>query len=340
MPLEQATFSLALKEDGYRTGYIGKWGLDGADDPGFVPPGPRRRGFEDWAAFNRGNRFYESRYFRDRAEPILATGFEPDYQTDLAIDFIEQNRQNPFFLVLSWGPPHPPRNPPERTGDLYDPAKLTVHGNVPEELESQAQSEYASYYAVCTALDQCLGRVLDALDGADLRDDTIVVFTSTSGAMLASHGLEDTGLPFEECLRIPLILRYPRMGKAGVVRDDLLISNVDLAPTLLSICGLTPILEMEMQGINLAPGFTGQEAVFAETKEWRAVVRGLDKLVVNREMEATDLYNLGQDPLEHENLARSGPHQRKRDELTALLREWMRRTQFKMDASGLKKRTG
>src|SRR5580704_6507423 len=170
MPLEQATLSTAFLEAaaGYRTGYIGKWGLDGVDDPGFVPPGPRRRGFEYWAAFNRGNRFYQSRYFRDRAEPILATGFEPDYQTDLAIDFIKQNRRNPFFLVLSWGPPHPPRNPPERTADLYTPAKLTVRENVPEELASLAQSEYAAYYAVCTALDQCLGRLLDALGSVNL----------------------------------------------------------------------------------------------------------------------------------------------------------------------------
>jgi arylsulfatase A-like enzyme len=336
MPLDQPTLSMVMREAGYRTGFIGKWGLDGAGDPGFVPPGPRRRGFDYWAAFNRGNRFYESLYFRDTAEPILASGFEPDYQTDLALDFIKQNRENPFFLFLSWGPPHPPRNPPERVADLYTPAKLTVRGNVPEELESRAQIEYASYYAICTALDQCLGRVLDALDSASLREDTIVVFTSTSGTMLASQGLEDTGFPFEECLRVPLLMRYPRLGKAGIVRDDLLVSNVDLAPTLLSICGIaTPT---EMQGANLAPGFSGQEAIFAETKQWRAVVRGLDKLVVNRELEATDLYNLGQDPLEQENLVRSRHHQRKKDELNALLREWMRRTQFQMDASGLKKR--
>jgi arylsulfatase A-like enzyme len=337
MPLDQPALSLILKEAGYRTGYIGKWGLDGAEDPGFVPPGPRRRGFDYWAAFNRGNRFYESRYFRDGAEPIAASGFEPDYQTGLAVDFIKQNHGNQFFLFLSWGPPHPPRNPPERTADLYSPAKLTARGNVPEELESMAQNEYAAYNAVCTALDQCLGQVLDAIDAAGLREDTIVVFTSTSGTMLASHGLEDTGFSYEECLRIPLLLRYPRLAKAGIVKDDLLVSSVDLAPTLLSLCGLTA--PAEMQGSNLAPGFAGQEAAFCETKEWRAVVRGLDKLVVNRELEATDLYNLGQDPLELENLARSGPHQRKKDELTALLREWMRRTQFRMDASGLKKRT-
>jgi len=342
MPLDQPSLSAALAEAGYRTGYIGKWELDGAADPGFVPPGPRRRGFEDWAAFNRGNRFYDSRYFRDRAEPILAKGFEPDYQTDLAIDFIQRNRRSPFFLFLSWGPPHPPRNPPERTADLYTPAKLTVRENVPEELLARAQTEYAAYYALCTALDENLNRLLNALDSENLRDDTIVVFTSTSGAMLGSHGLEDQSFPYEEILRVPLLLRYPRLGKAGIVRDDVMISIVDLAPTLLSLCGLPS--PTEMQGSNLAPGFAGQEAVFAEGQlrtadEWRGVVRGLDKLVVNREMEATYLFNLGQDPLELENLAHAGGQERKRDELTALLRKWMRQTQFQTDASGLKKRS-
>ena len=184
--------------------------------------------------------------------------------------------------------------------------------------------------------------ILAGLDTENLRDDTILVFTSTSGTMLGSHGLEDQTQPYEESLRIPLLLRYPKLGKAGLVRDDVMISLVDLAPTLLTLCGLP--FPVEMQGSNLAPGFAGQEAVFAEGKlrtsdEWRAVVRGLDKLVVNREMEATHLFNLGQDPLELENLARAGGQERKRDELTALLRKWMRLTQFQTDASGLKKRS-
>jgi arylsulfatase A-like enzyme len=342
LPLDQPAFSTAFQEAGYRTAYIGKWELDGVEDPGFVPPGARRRGFEHWAAFNRGNRFFDSRYFRDRPEAILASGFEPDYQTDLAIEFIQRNVLNPFFLFLSWGPPHPPWNPPERTAGLYDPVKLTLRGNVPEELESRVQNQYAAYYAICTALDQNLGRVLDALDSSDASDHTIVVFTSTSGELLGSHGLEDTGFAYEESLRIPLLLRCPGLGKAGISRDDVLVSNVDLAPTLLSLCGL--LLPGEAQGKNLAPGFTGQEAIFAEGRlrssgEWRAVVRGLDKLVVNREMEATHLFNLGQDPMELENLARSAKQERKRDELTALLKEWMRRTNFQTDASGLKKRS-
>ena len=345
LPLDQPTLSLALQQAGYKTAFIGKWELDGSGDPGFVPPGPRRRGFDYWAAYNRGDRYYQSRYFRDRPEPILAKGFEPDYQTDLAVDFIKQNRENAFFLFLSWGPPHPPRIPPDRVAGLYEPSKLNLRGNVPEELTSRVQDEYAMYYAVCSALDENLDRLLDALDRENLRDDTIVVFTSTSGSMLGSQGLEDTGVAFEEALRIPLVLRYPRLGKAGIVREDLLVSIVDLAPTLLSLCGLA--LPGEMQGRNLAPGFAGQEAMFAEGKlrtaeEWRAVVRGLDKLVVNREMEATYLYNLGQDPLELENLvpnlSRNG-QQRTKDELTALLRKWMQLTQFRMDASGLKKRS-
>ena len=138
------------------------------------------------------------------------------------------------------------------------------------------------------------------------------------------------------------MVRYPRLGKAGVIRDDVLVSSVDLAPTLLSLCGLTA--PNETQGTNLAPGLAGQEAVFAEgrlrtAEEWRAVIRGLDKLVVNRETNATYLFNLGQDPLELVNLASISGHERKKDELAALLKEWMRRTNFQMDASGLKKRS-
>jgi len=78
-------------------------------------------------------------------------------------------------------------------------------------------------------------------------------------------------------------------------------------------------------------GFTG---------EWRMVVRGLDKLVVDLDLNVTDLYNLGQDTDEMENLAQDSSQELKRDELKALLKEWMRRTGDRMDPSGLKKRPG
>ena len=346
LPLHWPTLSGQLKDAGYRTAYIGEWRLDGNETPGYVPPGPRRRGFDYWAAFNRANRFFDSVYFRERPEPIRAAGFAPDYQTQLAGEFMEQNRQYPFLLFLSWGPPRPPRNPPAGTAQLYAPDRIQLRANVPSEIEARVRNEYADYYAMCTALDENLGRILNLLDRSDLAGDTIVVFTSDHGDMLGSHGLEDKSAPYEEAARIPLLIRYPRLLKPGTQRDDLLVSNVDLMPTLLALCGAA--IPDSMQGKDLSAAIVkaeggGRESIFAEGKlgsadEWRMVVRGLDKLVVDGRLEVTHLYNLGQDPLEMENLAREPSQELKRDELKALLKEWMRRTEDRMDASGLKKR--
>ena len=99
LPLAQPTMSAALKQVGYRTGYIGKWHLDGGESPGFVPL-ERRRGFDYWAATNVQHKHYGSVYFRDTAVPIPAPGFEPDHQTDLAREFISQQSSQPFYLCL------------------------------------------------------------------------------------------------------------------------------------------------------------------------------------------------------------------------------------------------
>jgi len=345
LALEEPSLALELKKAGYATGYIGKWHLDGEGKPGFVPPGPRRRGFDFWAAFNRGHAYYDPTYFGDSPEPVRPGGFEPDYQTDLAIRFIRSHRDRPFFLYLSWGPPHPPRKAPEAFLRRYDPRAFRLAANVPDHYEAKAREGMHGYYALCTAVDANLGRVLAALDELRLADDTIVVFTSDHGDMLGAHGLEFKGLPYEESSRIPLLIRYPRkLGRD--VDNDTLVSNADLMPTLLSSCGAG--IPESVQGRNLAPLlFEGRgespESVYAygrlgTAEEWRMVVRGYDKLVVNARLEATHLYNLGQDPLEMNNLAGEAGSLRKRDELRAVLRMRMRELGDTMDPSGLRLR--
>jgi len=346
LPLDQPSIAEQLKRAGYRTGYIGEWRLDGADDPGFVPPGPRRHGFDYWAAFNRGYRYFDSIYFRDVGEPIRREGFEPDYQTDLAIDFIKQGGSKPFYLFLAWGPPHPPLTPlPDRVAAMYYPRKMRLRANVPTLQQASTQDSYARYYSLCSALDDNLGRLVGALDQQRLAGDTIVVFTSDSGNMLGSQGLEDDDQPFEEAVRVPLIVRYPGVLAAGG-KNDTLVSNVDLMPTLLGLCGVA--IPESAQGLDLSAWLARQqgshgESIYSSGKlgdsnEWRMVVRGLDKLVVDRDLNVTHLYNLGQDPFETENLVRDVSQDLKRNELKALLKDWMRRTGDGMDPSGLKRR--
>ncbi len=345
LPLDEPTISQALADAGYVTGYIGKWHLDGSETPGFVPPGPRRRGFAYWAAFNRGHRYFDSVYFRDGPEPIRGEGFEPDYQTGLACDFIRQNAGRPWFLVIAWGPPHPPRTPPAPFAGWYDPERLRLRPNVPAAKAAEGRKALAGYYGLCSALDANVGRLLETLRSAGMLDETIIVFTSDHGDMLGSHGLEAKGVPFEEATRIPLLVRYGRAIRGGAA-SDMPISIVDLMPSLLSLAGLP--VPAGVQGRDLSQQWvrgTGPraESVYCQGRlgtpeEWRMVVRGLDKLVVDRELNVTHLYNLGQDPYERTNLAREPGMARTRDEMTAILRDWMQRLGDRILPSGLRLR--
>lgn len=341
----EPSLARSLNAAGYATAYIGKWDLDGDSRPGFVPPGPRRHGFGYWAAFNRGHRYFDSIYFRDDPTPIRMKGFEPDYQTALAVEFIKQNRQSPFFLYLSWGPPHTPRTPPDSVKGLYHPRQFALRENVPLEYEEKARVEYAGYYGLCTALDRCLGILLKAIGAEGLAENTIVVFTADHGDMLGSQALEYKNQPYEESARVPLLVRYPKALPRGT-RSDLLFSNVDLMPTLLGLCGAE--IPNGVQGRNLAALWRGEkgarpESILAEGKmeseeEWRMIVRGLDKMVIDRNGDVTHLYNLGQDPFEMNNNAASPGHRRTRDELTALLADLRRRALDGRTGSGLRTR--
>jgi arylsulfatase A-like enzyme len=331
LPLAENTMSAELKRAGYRTGYIGKWHLDGSESPGFVPPA-RRRGFDYWGAYNLAHKHYNSDYFRDTPEPIHIAGFEPDHLTGLAIDFIRQKNAQPFFLYLSWVAPHSPFTPPARHA-IYQPGLIHLRPNVPENKQAEARQIAAAYYGLCTAVDENLGRLLAALDEQGLTEDTIVVFTSDHGVMLESQGLDSINLPYEESSNIPLLIRYPRRLKART-ENEALISNVDYAPTLLTLCGLEPLAGM--QGVNHAGWLTGgttarPESIYAEgelgtPQEWRMVVRGREKLVIDSSLRATHLYFLDRDPYELKNLAADPSQRRKRDELLALLRRWIQRT--------------
>ncbi len=333
LPLDEVCIGGVLSKEGYATGYIGKWHLDGEAKPGFVPPGPRRRGFDYWAAFNRGHEYFDPVYFRDTGQPIRPGGFEPDYQTGLAADFIHRNRTGPFCLFLSWGPPHTPRKPPPKYARLYDPRQFRLRENVPELYEEKARAAYAGYYGLCSALDDNLGRLLKVLDEEAVADDTIVIFTADHGDMLGSHGLEFKNVPYEESARIPLLMRYPRKLRRGGTLD-FLVSAVDYMPTLLSMCGAEAPRDVQgrdLAGLILDGAGERPESLYAEGRlrssaEWRMIVRGADKMVVNSRLEVTHLYNLSQDPFEMTNLAGEAAATRKRDELKALLRTWILRT--------------
>ena len=218
----QVTIAELLSDAGYATGFIGKWHLDGGiRQPGFIPPGPRRQGFSFWGANECSHRHFDTAYFRDDPTPIPIKQFESIVWTDLAIEFVRANRDKPFFLMIGMGPPHNPYKAPPEYSRLYDPATLTMRPNWQPGTRLGSRKDIAEYYAMITAVDDNIGRLLGVLDALDLTADTLIIFTSDHGDMLGSQGMFLKRKPFEESIRVPGIIRYPRRIKPGQVRDTI-----------------------------------------------------------------------------------------------------------------------
>lgn len=140
---DQGFLAELLRDAGYRTGYIGKWHLEGGPKPGFVPPG-RRFGFEHFIGFNRGHEYRQSIYFDDAGQTFTSRRYEPDYQTDQMIEFIDAavgaGDGRPFFGYISYGPPHFPMNMPDHLRNLYRPEEAPLPPGVPNpDLQREVQ---------------------------------------------------------------------------------------------------------------------------------------------------------------------------------------------------------
>ncbi len=135
-----------LKGAGYQTGYVGKWHLAGGPKPGFVLPGDDRLGFDDFVGFNRGHRYFDSIFYRETDQPYTSKRYEPDFQTDHMIEYIERavgNGSNkPFFGFVGYGPPHHPNTMPKHWREMYDPADIPLPPGVPDpELQIKTQQQ-------------------------------------------------------------------------------------------------------------------------------------------------------------------------------------------------------
>ncbi len=235
-----------FKRAGYDTAYIGKWHIDGHGERHAMIPSERRQGFDYWKAMECTHRYLKSPYYDNNDTKILFwDGYDALAQTRDACAYIREHKQDkPFCLVLSYGPPHSPCGPPHIPGpnvpqeylDLFDPATLTLRGNVPEDCIQHARRDLHAYYAHNKALDDCMGLLLDTLNEQRLEDDTLVVFWSDHGDMLGSQGQWKKQRPWDESILVPLLMRYPRrFGRAG--RSFAApINTPDILPTVLSLC--------------------------------------------------------------------------------------------------------
>ena len=230
----------AFKQQGYKTAYIGKWHVDGRGRSSYIPP-ERRLGFDYFKALECTHDYNQSAYYaNDDPTRRQWEGYDVFAQTRDAQSYIRsQSGDQPFLLVLSWGPPHNPyQTAPAEYRDLYDPQTIALRPNVPAKSASSAREWLAGYYAHCTAIDKSVGDMMNALEECSLAENTILVFASDHGDMLGSHGLERKQKPYEESIRVPFLLRYPaKYGREARVNDAFLNAH-DIMPTLLGTCDL------------------------------------------------------------------------------------------------------
>jgi len=238
------SFGTRLKSAGYASGYIGKWHLGGVPRDQAIEA-PRRLGFDTWKVRQCSHDYLHPVYHDEANQLHVCEGYEPVVQTDLALDFLNaQTADSPWGLVLSWGPPHEPYDAvPEQYRKHFNPAALTLRGNVPDELgpiagagemgEPELREWLAGYYAHIMALDEQFGRIVAQLKANGQWENTLILYTSDHGDLLGSHNMIFKQMPHEESSHIPLIAGggLPELARG---QCDGLISLVDLLPTVLS----------------------------------------------------------------------------------------------------------
>jgi|688.fasta_scaffold72860_2 arylsulfatase A-like enzyme len=251
--------------------------------------------------------------------------------SDAAVEFLDRQGgagdQPPFFLYLAYVAPHDPRQSPEEYERRYEPSALPLPPNFLERhpfdngefsvrdemLEAWPRRPHAirrhlaDYYACIEHLDAQIGRVLEALDRNDLRDDTIIVFTSDNGLGIGSHGLLGKQNLYEHSVGVPLVLAGPGIPSGAV--DDRFCYLQDVFPTLCDLAGLPVPASVEGRSL-VAPahdaGAGERDALYhAYCGVQRAVRVGDDKLIeyVTPVGRQTQLFDLRHDPHETMNLA-------------------------------------
>lgn len=246
------TFGEQFAAAGYDTAWVGKWHVDGHGREAFIPEDRQHR-FEYFKALECTHNYNNSKYYIGD-DPTQRTWEDYDAiaQTDdLTVWLSDRGSDRPFLAFLSWGPPHNPfHTAPQMYRDMYDPAALTLMPNVTDAVREKAAIDLAGYYAHCTALDDCMGRLLATLDGQGLADNTIVVFTSDHGDMIGSFGLWEKAGPWEMAMRVPMLLHDPRATQTHGLRTDVVFNMIDHLPTLCGLAGL--ITPPGVQGRDLS----------------------------------------------------------------------------------------
>jgi arylsulfatase A-like enzyme len=311
------TFPKLLHDAGYETAYVGKWHMGTDASP--------RPGFDKWVSF-RGQGVYADPPLHIDGKEVKTTGYMTDLLTDHAVEFLSQPHAKPFCLYMGHKAIHGPFTPAERHKSLYSTEALPMAANTKDDLKDKpalrevkpgggtSDEVIRNQLRSIASIDEGVGRMIAALEKTGQFDNTVFVFTSDNGYFWREHGLGDKRWAFDESIRIPLLVRYPRMVKKGTKIGGL-AANIDIAPTFLELGGVG--VPGAMQGKSLVPLLKNsrakvrtelfceyfKEANFPRTPSWRAIRTETLKYVHYPELTGADeFYDLRKDPLEMKNL--------------------------------------
>jgi N-acetylgalactosamine-6-sulfatase len=306
-----------LKEAGYATAHFGKWHLGS----GTEAPDPGEYGFDVHRTLNSSGPAFEGErdpYFRARSTGLFV---------DETIRFIEEHREQPFFVNLWTLVPHATLHPTDEELRAY--ARFAPAG-VPYQGAEQV------YYAAVTGMDRELGRLLQKLDEWKLAENTLVLFSSDNGPedihiRNASHSGVGSAGPFrgrkrslyEGGVRTPFLVRWPGKAPAGRIDEESVVSAVDFLPTLCTLVGVdvsanTPCDGEDVSDILLGASRPRRTPLYWE---WRfrvhgephhhspivSVREGSWKLLINPDRSRVELYDIPRDRMELNNLAAAHP---------------------------------
>lgn len=341
------TIGRMMQRAGYVTGAIGKWGLGGPDDSGH----PNKQGFDFWYGYlcqRVAHNYYPTHLWRNSEKDILegndyfyphqklpankdandpasyqaysAKQYSQDLMAKEALNFIEQNKDKPFFLYLPFIVPHASLQVPDDSLSDYE-------GKFPE-IPYKGEKGYlphrtprAAYAAMITRMDREIGRIMDLLKELGLDENTLVIFTSDNGTAWgyggtdpdffnSSGGLRDfKGSVYEGGIRVPMIARWKGKIKPGTTSDHI-SAFWDFYPTFAEMVGSE--IPDDIDGISLLPTllnkkqkkhdylyweYVGKQAI--RMGKWKAVKPGIDKEI--------ELYDLENDMGEKNNVADQHP---------------------------------
>lgn len=265
-----------LQEQGYQTALIGKWhlGHGGIHDP---------TGFDYWNVLP-GQGLYSDPEMIEMGKKTKRSGYVTDLITDNALDWLQgRDRKRPFCLMVHHKAPHRPWEPDDKHASMYEDADIpepeTFHddysnraraasaarmrverdlnkedlkepvpeGLSPAEEKSWKYQRYMKDYLRCVAsIDDNVGRLLDWIQEENIGEETMVIYTSDQGFFLGDHGWYDKRFMYEESLRMPFLIRYPREIKPGTVNRDMIL-NVDI-----------PAMFLDCTGVDVPPSFQGR----------------------------------------------------------------------------------